>query len=57
MNVRFCDQKSGGSPESNDFIIPLYRMKDGRCQKDTGVVNLCEAWVRNEKTHTSQNGK
>lgn len=32
-------------------------MKDRRCQKDTGAVNLREAWVRNQKTHTSQNGK
>lgn len=57
MNTQFCDQKSGGSQELNDFIIPLYRVKDTRRRKDTGVVYLSKASARNQKTHTSQNCK
>lgn len=56
-DIKFCDQKPGGSQESNYFIIPLYKVKDWRCQMNTGVDNLSKVWVRNQKNHTSQNGK
>lgn len=38
MNTQFGDQKSDGSQELNDFIIPLCRAKDGRQQRNGGTV-------------------